>query len=243
PFKLCDLSGRILLWYLPDVVPEWLQALVFGSLLPVHRQLKAGISAANAATFRNHTSLFLPPQASGIQPGSINLSPGWYQSGHDKDPTHYPEPSANWRDLQGDLASTVVDLSGLHALASGVLRLVHPWQYIQGKACMRSLSDDINTRSHIRQWASVFNAATILSNRETVLHRDGGGTYPWYDILSTHGRYRYGQLSFPMLRIDLDYRPGTMVPFCGKLLRHGVPHCQGDRVCWAYYMKEGVHRR
>ncbi|EIW84777.1 hypothetical protein CONPUDRAFT_49237, partial [Coniophora puteana RWD-64-598 SS2] len=126
-------------------------------------------------------------------------------------------------------------------LMSGILSLVHPEQYAQGVKCMQRIIDNSDLQEYAEQWACVFNAVTALTNRETPFHRDGSGTFPWYDILLTVGRYTRGQLSLPALGLDLDYCPGTVVPFCGNVLRHGVPHCEGERICLAFYMREFVH--
>ncbi|EIW75518.1 hypothetical protein CONPUDRAFT_65475, partial [Coniophora puteana RWD-64-598 SS2] len=128
------------------------------------------------------------------------------------------------------------------ALMSGILSLVHPKQYAQGVQCMEKILGNSDLRQHAEQWACVFNAVSALANRETPFHRDGLGAFPWYDILLTVGRYTGGQLSLPALGIDLDYSPGTVVPLCGNILRHGVPHCEGERICLAYYMREAVHK-
>jgi hypothetical protein len=34
-----------------------------------------------------------------------------------------------------------------------------------------------------------------------------------------------------------------MVALLGKMLRHGVSDCEGDRVCIAQYMRDNVHSR
>ncbi|EIW73804.1 hypothetical protein CONPUDRAFT_35649, partial [Coniophora puteana RWD-64-598 SS2] len=90
-------------------------------------------------------------------------------------------------------------------------------------------------------WPSVFSALTILSNRETVYHSDRGAYRQWYDIVSSFGSYWPQQFSVPQLGIDLHYRPGSVVPFCGKVFQHGVPKCKGGRICLAYYMKKSIH--
>ncbi|EIW80682.1 hypothetical protein CONPUDRAFT_57153, partial [Coniophora puteana RWD-64-598 SS2] len=138
-------------------------------------------------------------------------------------------------------AKWALDSQETFALLSGVLAVIHPSQFHQGVACMRALEHESAHPELITDWACVFNALSILVNREAIFHRDGGGYYEWYDLLASIGRYCGGQLSFPGLGIDLDYRPGSVVPFCGNALRHGAPPSMGDRVCLAFYMRKSVH--
>jgi len=63
----------------------------------------------------------------------------------------------------------------------------------------------------------------------------------WYDMLATLGSYRNCNFELPGLRITLDYGPGTVVGLLGKVLEHAVPNFDGDRVCYAYFMKNNVH--
>ncbi|EIW87378.1 hypothetical protein CONPUDRAFT_46538, partial [Coniophora puteana RWD-64-598 SS2] len=127
------------------------------------------------------------------------------------------------------------------ALMSSILSIVNPAQYRQGLRCMRRLGRKEAVKDSVGMWGSVFNAVTVLANRESLFHRDGSGRFEWFDMLATYGRYTDGQLSLPAAGLDLHYRPGTVVPFCGNVLRHGVPHCNGERICLAYYMRHKLH--
>jgi len=50
-------------------------------------------------------------------------------------------------------------------------------------------------------------------------------------------------LNLPTVGLQLPYPSGTVVGLCGKILRHGVPECEGERICVAYYMRDKVHER
>ena len=39
----------------------------------------------------------------------------------------------------------------------------------------------------------------------------------------------------------LEYGPGTVVGLLGAMLEHEVPHFEGERVCYAYFMRDNVH--
>ncbi|KIK72602.1 hypothetical protein PAXRUDRAFT_180353, partial [Paxillus rubicundulus Ve08.2h10] len=43
------------------------------------------------------------------------------------------------------------------------------------------------------------------------------------------------------LRLRLDYLPGTVIAFSGKILVHRVGEMEGDRACIAWYMQDKVH--
>ena len=48
-------------------------------------------------------------------------------------------------------------------------------------------------------------------------------------------------MELPGLGISLEYSPGTVVGILGRLVEHGVPGFEEDRVCHAYFMRDDVH--
>jgi hypothetical protein len=50
-------------------------------------------------------------------------------------------------------------------------------------------------------------------------------------------------MELPGVGLKLSYGPGSVLGMAGKVIRHGVSDCQGDRVCLAYYMRDKVHER
>jgi hypothetical protein len=50
-------------------------------------------------------------------------------------------------------------------------------------------------------------------------------------------------MELPSIGIRMAYKSGTVMAFSGKMLRHGVPECDGERICLAYYMRDKVHER
>jgi hypothetical protein len=120
---------------------------------------------------------------------------------------------------------------------------MHPALYKSGQQTMTRLRQHPDLHSALKLWPSVFNAVTVLSNRETPYHRDNYSRPQWYDILTTVGPYQSAMLDFPGIGVRLPYKSGTVVGLSGKILRHGVEHCEGERVCLAYYMRDKVHER
>ncbi|KAF9219386.1 hypothetical protein BS17DRAFT_679490, partial [Gyrodon lividus] len=70
---------------------------------------------------------------------------------------------------------------------------------------------------------------------------DKMGKPQWFDQLLTVGHYNGLDLVLPTLQLRLDYPPGTVVAFSGKLLAHGAGETDRDRACAAGYMQDKVH--
>ena len=45
----------------------------------------------------------------------------------------------------------------------------------------------------------------------------------------------------PGVGFTLEYGPGMVVGLSGKVLQHEVPSFEGDRVCYAYFMRNRMH--
>ncbi|EIW75351.1 hypothetical protein CONPUDRAFT_66011, partial [Coniophora puteana RWD-64-598 SS2] len=125
-------------------------------------------------------------------------------------------------------------------LVSGLLSLIHPQQYSSGRRTLGRCLSNARLHSAVDAWPSVFGAMSVMSNRQSILHRDTSGRPSWYDVLASIGNYKGGTVSLPGLGVNLEYAPGTIVALYGKLLRHGVPVCSGNRVCYAFYMRDDV---
>ena len=41
--------------------------------------------------------------------------------------------------------------------------------------------------------------------------------------------------------MSLEYGPGMVVGLLGATLEHEVPRFKGERVCYAYFMRDNVH--
>jgi hypothetical protein len=89
-------------------------------------------------------------------------------------------------------------------------------------------------------WSSPFTAFSVISNRETEVHRDGKGFAPFYDLLATVGNYTGGRFEVPGIGLRFRYDPGTMMGLCGKALEHGVAEVDGDRFCVVQFFHRKV---
>ncbi|EIW87369.1 hypothetical protein CONPUDRAFT_45366 [Coniophora puteana RWD-64-598 SS2] len=248
PFKLADQSGRIILWYLPGLLTDARQQDMLDALRTLGTVLARGKSNPDPSStsrstkeWRRNGVLFNPDvPAHGVPSGGMSVSAGWYHK--PQDVCSYLPKAAVLLERNPSVADWARSSAETFALMSGILALVHPTQYEEGLRCMRKLARESLTPDIVGDWECVFTAISVMVNRETIFHREGQGHYEWYNILATYGSYLCGQLSFPGIGIDLDSRPGTVVAFCGNILRHGAPRCIGERVCLAYDMREAVHR-
>jgi len=134
-------------------------------------------------------------------------------------------------------------ISESNAIVSAILAVIHPELYHAGWETTKCLRDTPGTGAEgiLYRWASVFSGVAVISNRITEPHRDGSSRDNWYDILVTLGGYQSCNLELPGLGISLGYGPGTVVGVSGKVLEHAVPEFEGDRVCYAYFMRDNVH--
>jgi len=123
---------------------------------------------------------------------------------------------------------------------------MHPELYTAGCEAMKLIVREPNrvrkgyTLHDIFQvWALPHNVVSVISNRQTPLHRDSGNAFPWPDMLLALGSYECGELNLPGLGLGLRYKSGTAVGILSRLIRHGA-ECDGQRACIALYMKENV---
>lgn len=153
----------------------------------------------------------------------------------------YPQVSANF--CSPAALDWLDAVSESNAILSAILAVIHPKLYDAGWQTTKRLRDtpEIGPQDVLSRWASVFSGVAVISNRSTPPHRDGSSRFHWYDILATLGRYRNCNLELPGLGISLEYGPGTVVGISGKALEHAVPNFEGDRVCYAYFMRNNVH--
>lgn len=167
-------------------------------------------------------------------------------SRHAKQTIEWPlETSASLKDTNPDNSGRLWadEMYTSSALISAMLRVMHPTLYEAGRQTMQRLATDESLTPAVDQWSSVFNACSLLSNRWTPIHRDNYSRPQWYDILTTFGVYRGAVMELPSIGVRCAYSSGTVMAFSGKVLQHGVPECDGERVCLAYYMRDNVHER
>lgn len=134
-------------------------------------------------------------------------------------------------------------------IMAAVLRIINPGQFFQCfelppriTACV-----PVNHRREMLDllefWASPFHCMQVIVNRETLNHRDTRGWAFGYDLLATFGRYTNGILDLPSIGLTCAYNPGTITGLMGKVLIHGVKPVNGERFCFAQFVRPGVFAR
>lgn len=134
-------------------------------------------------------------------------------------------------------------LSESNSVLSAILAVIHPALYDAGRETFNCLRKDprIERQDVIGKWTSVFNGVSVITNRNTQAHRDSYSAHHWYDLLVTLGKYTKCNLELPGVGVTLEYGPGTVVGLSGMMLEHSVPNFEGERVCYAYFMRDSVH--
>ena len=92
------------------------------------------------------------------------------------------------------LDSWLQSMKDFHAIAVAILRVIHPNLYDGAMAVASRLSADVTLHDHIKRWALPFTAVSLMSNRETIKHRDMKTGETMYDLLFSVGPYQYTEL-------------------------------------------------
>lgn len=156
-----------------------------------------------------------------------------------------PEVSAT---LKGDRSlSMIMDMQRPALLVSAALRVMHPqlyWASVRTHVELGRWSADqglLDMHRLLKHWASVYTGASIMCNRQSPDHRDPKCPPEAFDILTCIGNYHHAVMQLNNLGIDLDYNPGVMVSYSGRLVRHGIRVDEGDRIVWAWFLRDSVH--
>jgi len=130
-----------------------------------------------------------------------------------------------------------------NAISTAILAVIHPHLYDAGQQTLNYLrhSPEINRQDVLNRWNSVFSGISVIYNGNVGAHRDNQSRHNWYDLLITLGRYHGCNLLLPGVGLSLQYGPGTVVGLSGMALEHEVTQFEGERVCFAHFMRDRVH--
>ena len=96
----------------------------------------------------------------------------------------------------------------------------------------------------VQNWTSVYSGIGIISNRETLPHKDPGAWPEAYDLLCSVGRHTQAEFVVDQVGGGFLYNPGSVIGICGRILKHACTEWQGfDRVCMAHFFKISILRR
>ena len=267
---IVDMHGIILTWYLPGILSDSRQVSLLllsdisgvpdtsqNAMLAAGKKLHPLLNGPkDGGYWRNDPKYFNPKGEDPL--GSIDLSPAWFPQGHDvsasADRVYFLTAYLNQATVQknpqvsvsfkSQAASDWLDaISESNAILSAILAVIHPTLYDAGWQTTKRLRDtpEIGADDILNRWASIFSGVSIICNRFTPPHRDTSSRWNWYDILTTLGSYRECNMKLPGLGLTLEYGPGAVVGISGKILEHAVPSFKGDRVCYAYFIRNNVH--
>ena len=136
----------------------------------------------------------------------------------------------------------MVEFEESGGLLDGILAVAHPELYAAAQDLMTKLSTVHAPSTFLMQtWPSSFTSIQVIANRQTPFHRVMSSKPGWLDLLLSLGDYGDDAvLEVRSLGISFPYGSGTVVPLSSKLLLHGVPRVNLDRVCYALYLNKAV---
>lgn len=149
-------------------------------------------------------------------------------------PRHYRKETRHWLSRTKKL-SIFVNL---------VASLIDPTLYDVAQKALDEIRKSSLCRTWANDWPSIFTAICVVANRVTPPHQDKQGTSRFYDILASLGTCKGARIRLSDIGADIIYDPGTLVSFAGRSFTHEVPHWEGgERICYAYFLREEVLRR
>ncbi|KIM43470.1 hypothetical protein M413DRAFT_9523 [Hebeloma cylindrosporum] len=244
PLLVTDKNGNALTWYLPGAVSRSRQDLMWSALKLLEPELKV----KHTDQWRTAAENYRDPRESELKPGTVSMSPAWFEQGHDteKYALKVSRPLVAEDSAAGRWLGAMMESS---ALIGGILSLVHPDLYHAGRDLILHLDQNPGSvdrpdrlRDILLAWTAPFQGLSVISNRVTPAHRDINAARESMDVLVALGKYRNGTLNLPGIGVALQYNPGTVAVLAARLLLHSA-ECDGERACVAYYMREKVQQR
>ncbi|KAI0347142.1 hypothetical protein BDW22DRAFT_1425207 [Trametopsis cervina] len=246
PCIITDRKGRILCWYLPEVLDQATQECTlrgFNQLRP-ELQKASGIPVDSVRkptiTWRRDAQYFRPKNTCLIPPGILTFAPVWHMPGFSP-PKHAPVEGAAWRDFRKTdrWPRWVDELHDLMWAMFTVASICHPRQLAAYNGSLNSLRESGPTfEEAYANWQWPGHGLALISNRQTPFHRDRKTAIGMYDIIATCGRYADGDFAIEELGIRLRYKPGTLINIAGGMLRHAAEVGEGERVAAVCFMRE-----
>ncbi|EGO04662.1 hypothetical protein SERLA73DRAFT_149079 [Serpula lacrymans var. lacrymans S7.3] len=107
------------------------------------------------------------------------------------------------------------------ALMSAISCVAHPALYELAREALVRVEDHIDDVAVLKAWSLVFNALSIISNRETLVHQDRLSKAEWYGMLESVGDYNEAILELTGAGFCFKFDSGTIAGFSRKLLSWG----------------------
>ena len=164
--------------------------------------------------------------------------------------TKPPPPSGPMQ--KSDLIVWENDMFETCTFIDAILDIIDPRLARVGRDVMDKIKADAAARhsddrhhkatAQIQSWPTVFNAVQIICNRASIYHRDSNAPQGWFDGLLSVGEYEQRLvLSLRNLGICVPYDSGSLCFLSSKVVVHGVPDVDRNRLCIAFFMDDSVH--
>ncbi|KAI0316545.1 hypothetical protein OF83DRAFT_1060186, partial [Amylostereum chailletii] len=238
PCILTDDDVTILAWHVPDMITEKRVAVMIDLAKVMEPDIGKGVKVGSENIQDGARYFKHPEDCAVIAPGRVQLSPASRQTGHPIS-THRVFVGSKLNSARGRtwLSSSLETL----ALITTEMRVMHPPQYRAATSLLRKLSKTYANRpvgEFLRHWALIFTGMDIITNRQTVVHRDSNAPSSSHDLLITLLGDPQTTLDLPTLNLRFSYRSGTGVAIAGKFLPHSVLPAVADRICYTSYIRE-----
>ncbi|KAI6111092.1 hypothetical protein F5141DRAFT_1214590 [Pisolithus sp. B1] len=249
PATVLDVHGRVMLWYLPGIIPPERVKHLNRIHLPLKGSLVKHSKRKNESSMRfghRHVPELdgrdMDPLADAIfGHGRLMNSPATFQQGHLRLQDKVYE-SSNLKIPA--VKEWLHEISYAEEFWNSISGLVLPDPARVGKDVIAPKGDWVVTQPPSgTQWPSIYVGIDVIVNQETPPHLDKVSAPSLLDLLVSLGTHD-AQFHVWDLGSIFSYQPGTMIYLAGKLLHHSVPKWdKGERIALAHYMKDAVHNR
>ncbi|KAF8576319.1 hypothetical protein K439DRAFT_1367617 [Ramaria rubella] len=186
---------------------------------------------------RDHPSSYRMHQ--GEVAGSVNLVTGWCAIGRPDQGLKVSHDILGSGAKYNASCALLKDLSGLSQAIHLVFEIVDPPQHTAHEQLLKTISDQYPAIKVLVDLdpKMVWQARSIMYNRQTPLHRDSKDPIGGWEALLALGKFTGGGFFFiPRLNLKIRYGPGDLILLRGGLLKHEVEAWEnGQRVSIAYY--------
>jgi len=138
------------------------------------------------------------------------------------------------------------EMEDISTYLGAIVSVINPAVFKTGASCIREISKNPyrvakreNLEDLLKIWRSPYTSASLISNRDTPLHRDNSGGYSTMDLLLSVGNYSNGRFQTPGLGYEFMYNSGTVIGIVGRIFMHGAT-AWGERLCYAQWNKQNV---
>lgn len=246
PCHVSDSEGKVLAWYLPGLISRRRQAAVEQSIVQLDGDSAKGLplDGSRSSPWRTNAFFFREPEECQVNPGCVCFSPCWYSQAHPP-PEYQPTPSQSMNDPAN--VSFLEDIQEYNAIMGGVLAIIHPALFETAMDSWKAIYADPSCTSKpelvadlLGTWSSPFTAVSLITNRETPLHKDRKGGRFYLDAVTTFGNYANGRFEIDGLGMRFRYNPGTAVFLNSHTFRHGASRVEGERYCLVSFFRPDV---